>query len=573
VAGSLASLATVAVLGGFLTFFLLVDGDKGWTWLMAPLDPWRAETVTASAEAGLRRVGGYLRRTTLLAAIDAVVVAVVLVVLGVPLAGPLAVVVFIGGFVPYLGAIVTAAIVVLATLAFAGTGPAVMVLLAIVVETIAADRLLADTPLGRSVDVHPVVVLLAIPAGAALFGLLGLFALLPISVFLLAVARSLVIALDLEPPGRQGPAATSPDGVPAWLDRLGQWSWRGLVAVGLGALVVAVVVRVPVVAVPAVLAIVLAATLVPLTRRLRAAGWTSSLAAAAVTAGTAALVVAILAASVVWTVGPLTDIIETAVDGADETGLDWLESLVGAIGSGIIVDIAGLLRALLGVALAGILALLLTFYMLRDGAAWWGRLVARLGGPRGSRVDDAGRRAVDVLGGYMVGTAGISLFGAVTSSLIMVILGLPLALPVGILTFFGGFIPYIGSFVTTALAFLIAVAVGSTTDIVVMAIFTVVFNIVQGNFVTPLVYGRALSLHPAVILVAIPAGNEIAGILGMFLVVPAVAVVAATWRSLLDSIAHDAGDPRDPIAEPTEPQRDPPAESGPPAGSGPPVPA
>jgi predicted PurR-regulated permease PerM len=81
-----------------------------------------------------------------------------------------------------------------------------------------------------------------------------------------------------------------------------------------------------------------------------------------------------------------------------------------------------------------------------------------------------------------------------------------------------------------------------------MLIYTVVFNIVQGNFVTPLVYGRTLSLHPAVILLAIPAGNEVAGILGMFLVVPFVAIVAATWRTALETI-----DPHAPeAAMPTE---------------------
>jgi predicted PurR-regulated permease PerM len=72
----------------------------------------------------------------------------------------------------------------------------------------------------------------------------------------------------------------------------------------------------------------------------------------------------------------------------------------------------------------------------------------------------------------------------------MTILGLPLAWPLAVLSFFGGFIPYIGSALTTGLAFLVTVAVGSSQDIVVMLIFTLVFNIVTGNIVAPLVYGR-----------------------------------------------------------------------------------
>ena len=133
----------------------------------------------------------------------------------------------------------------------------------------------------------------------------------------------------------------------------------------------------------------------------------------------------------------------------------------------------------------------------------------------------------------MVGTAAISAFGGITSGLIMVVLGLPLALPITVIGFFAGFIPYIGSFITTALALLVTVALGSTTDVIVMLIFTVVFNIVQGNIVAPLVYGRAVSIHPAVVLLAIPAGGAIAGIAGMFLAVPVIGVVAATWRTAL----------------------------------------
>jgi putative heme transporter len=145
-----------------------------------------------------------------------------------------------------------------------------------------------------------------------------------------------------------------------------------------------------------------------------------------------------------------------------------------------------------------------------------------------------------VLGGYMIGTAVTSLFGAVTSALIMEILGLPLAVPIGILTFFGGFIPLVGSAVTTGLAVLIALAVGTPFDVVVMGIWTIVFNIVQGNFVTPLVYARIFSVHPAIILLAIPAGSEVAGVLGMFLVVPFLAIIVAIWRPIVDLVEADA---------------------------------
>ena len=77
-AGTIGNVATVLVLGTFLTFFLLADGDRGWAWLLRSLQPWQADAVRSSALHGLDQVAWYIRRTALLATIDGVVVFVVL---------------------------------------------------------------------------------------------------------------------------------------------------------------------------------------------------------------------------------------------------------------------------------------------------------------------------------------------------------------------------------------------------------------------------------------------------------------------------------------------------------------
>jgi predicted PurR-regulated permease PerM len=140
----------------------------------------------------------------------------------------------------------------------------------------------------------------------------------------------------------------------------------------------------------------------------------------------------------------------------------------------------------------------------------------------------------------MIGTAAISGVGAASQWLIMLVLGIPLALPVAVLSFILCFIPYIGGFLSTGIAFLLTVAYGSPLDILIMAGWTIVFNIVQGNIVSPLVYGRTVSLHPAIVLLAIPAAGAVAGMVGMFIVVPALGVVAATWRPVLALLASRA---------------------------------
>ena len=569
-AGSIADIGTVLVLATFLTYFLLADGDKGWAWAIRTLRPWQAAAVSESARAGLDKVAWYVRRTALLAAVDGVVVWAVLTAFGVPLAGSLGAIAFLAGFVPYLGAVAGASVVGLATLALAGLLPAVVVLLAILAGWLAATRLLASTALGRVSDVNPILVLIAFPAGLALFGVLGLLALLPVTVFALAIWRSVIAALDRVPTGGDGAgeaavaagasdevAATSrrpvvagrPDGIPLWLDRVAQWSWRGLVLAGLAWLVVNVIVAMPAVVVPAVIAIVGAATLLPVVERLQARGWGRGLASAASTIGVTAFVVIAFLAAVAMTVGPLHDIVQTAAEGASDLHLAWLRDAALEVGQGVEIDLAGVASGVAGFLLALLLALLMCFFFLRDGRTWWGGVMARLAPGRREPIGEAGRRAVDVLSGYMVGTAIISAFGGITSGLVMVILGLPLAFPIAVIGFFAGFIPYVGSFITTAIALLVTVALGTTSDIVWMLVFTVVFNIAQGNFVTPLVYGRSLSLHPAIVLMAIPVGNEIAGILGMFLVVPAAAMVSATWRLLPRAIDATGLPPREDVPD------------------------
>ncbi len=540
IVGDAVSVGVVLVLAGFLLFFLLQDGDRGWAWLTNQLEPWQAERLTSSAHAGLTRVGDFVRRTVVLAGLDAVVAFVLLTPLGVPFTGPLVTVVFLLGFVPYLGGIVATLVVGLATQALVGGGAAIAVMVGLAAAAVAEDRLLADTPVGRQGDVHPALVLLAIPAGASLFGLFGVITVVPVTLFAITVTRPILDTLDIGPAVA---AATRPGGptwaVPFWLDRLAQVSWRALVGVGLVVLGIRIVVAVPVIVVPVVLAIVIAATLLPLMNRLLRLGWTRGVAAAATTLGATVAIVAAFLVTVIWTVGPLRELTETSAEGAQDIDVAWLTSAAGEVSTSISLGLGEVLRGVLIVVIGVVLLLLLTFFFLRDGGWFWDEATDRLRGARRVHLDEAGERAVGVLSGYMVGTALISLFGAITSALIMVILGLPLAVPIGVLTFFGGFIPYIGSFITTALAFLVAVAVGSTQDIAIMFVYTIVFNLIQGSYVAPIVYGRALSLHPAIVLVAVPVGGAVAGILGMFLVVPVVAIVSATWRLVVATIEDD----------------------------------
>ena len=239
-------------------------------------------------------------------------------------------------------------------------------------------------------------------------------------------------------------------------------------------------------------------------------------------------------------------------------------TIVGAIAPQLLAATAVLLSALAGFVISIVLGSILTFYLLRDGGRGFDAATARLTAWRRDELEAAGRRATGVLGGYMIGTGAISAAGACSQFVIMWLLGIPLAWPLAVLSFFGGYIPYIGSLLTTGLALLVTIATGSTQDALIMLIFTLVFNIVQGNIVAPLVYSRAVSIHPAVVLLAIPAGAAVAGMAGMFLAVPVIGVVAATWRTVLRVFGSE---PEDVVAE-ADPDPDPEPEPASVAGPG-----
>jgi predicted PurR-regulated permease PerM len=550
-AGNVASVATIAILATFLTFFFLMDGDKAWVWALSSANTWRRDAITSSGHVALERVGGYLRGTAVIAAFDGFMVGVFMFVLGMPLVAPLAVIVFLGRFIPYVGGLITTILVVGIALATVGTTSALILLVLISILTFVQGKFLAPVIYHKTVDIHPAIALLALPAGAALAGIVGLFVAIPVVAFVLAVWGSAIEILGV------GPQTTRAEGslVPLWLDRLGQVSWRVLVALALLAVVVAAAVQVPIVVLPLVLGLVLAATLAPLQARLEQRGWSHNRAALGATLGATAGVILIIGLTVVSLAGPASQAMASAIQGSgvanDRVG-GWLGVFVGLIqtfGFGIVTTIAGAIAGISDLALILLLSVLLTFYFMRDGDGFWHLFLDRVEPARRTHVEAAGQRAFDVLGGYMLGTGAISVFGAATQFLIMVILGIPYALPLAILAVFGGFIPYIGSLVTTGLAFLVTVALGSPTDVLIMGIFTIVFNIVQGNFVAPIVYSRVVSLHPAVVLAAIPAGAAVAGVIGMFLVVPFLGVVAATWRTVLrvlDTKPVDALGPPEP---------------------------
>ena len=217
--------ATVAeAVGGVLLvlvllFFLLKDGRPMWRWILARV-PERARPTTAAAgRAGWRTLGAYTRGTMVIAAIDAAGIGLALVLLRVPLALPLAVITFLGGFVPIIGATVAGGVAVLVGLAARGPVTALLVLAAVIVVQQVEGNLLEPLIMKRQVCLHPVVVLLTVTAGTLLGGIVGAFVAVPVGAVVYSVVSTIAEyrgrAADV---GRAGTAAGSP-GPPSDGDR------------------------------------------------------------------------------------------------------------------------------------------------------------------------------------------------------------------------------------------------------------------------------------------------------------------------------------------------------------------
>ena len=551
--GSAANVAGIVVLAVFLLYFFLRDGDRAWMWLFQTVGEDQRERITTVGDQTLGRVGTYVRSTTVVAMIVAVTSFIFMLLLGTPLALPLALLAFVAAFIPYFGGAIASFIIVLVTWGTVDSASALIMVGLLVARFALVHTLVRPRGYDQALSIPPALILIVLPVGLQVGGLAGLILAVPLTAVVVSVARGIISILEPER------SSTLPQNVPTWLDRIAQWSWRALVGIAFVALLGLITATLPLVTLPVILALILASTVLPLFDVALRRGQSRGIAAAIAVGGPTVAIMGVLALALASLVDQVEALGDAATTGAEEVD-DAVGGVLGlgtdAIASGTesgvqsILDVSSQLSGL-GVAL--VLTVLLAFYFLRDGGRIWAGLMSHVADDATSQLNVAGSKAFSVLGGYMVGTAAISFVGAASQAAIMWILGLPLVMPVFVLSFFGGFIPYIGSLLMTGLAFLIAVQAGTTVDIVVMGIWTLVFNIVQGNVVAPAVYNRTTSIHPAVVLACIPAASAVAGILGMFLVVPVLGVVLSTWRTILRVLGSDepASDSRD-VAEPEE---------------------
>lgn len=168
------------ILVTFLTFFLLKDGAAMWSWLLSWVPARRREQVDGAGQSAWTVLSQYVRGVVVVALIDAVGIGVALLILGVPLWVSLTLLTFLGAFIPLFGATVSGAVAVLVTLVTNGVTDAVIVLVVVLVVQQVEGNVLQPLIVGRTVRLHPVVILVAVTAGSLLWGIAGALLAVPL---------------------------------------------------------------------------------------------------------------------------------------------------------------------------------------------------------------------------------------------------------------------------------------------------------------------------------------------------------------------------------------------------------
>lgn len=346
--------------------------------------------------------------------------------------------------------------------------------------------------------------------------------------------------------------------------RTAAWCAVVLLVSGVAGLTIWLCIVLEAVVTPVLLALLGSALLGPLHRRLLAMRVQQSLAAGltcvmlvAFGAGAGYIVVYSLMRSGDQILSSLKNIAQQVATrlGAPKTSLDdtidGLKSFVTRYGAEAASGVLSGLSVVGRVIAAAILALLLTFFFLRDGHKVPGAL--RSFAP-GLQLERVARRGFAVVEGFMRGTTLIALIDAVCITTGLLILRVPGAVGLGALVFVGAYIPYLGAFLSGSVAVLVALADrGFVIALWALGVILAV-QVLEGHVLQPLIQSRTVQIHPAMVLIAIAAGASIAGILGMLLAVPIAAAAFGVLAELRGPSHSDAAPSAAPSAAPKGPR-------------------
>jgi predicted PurR-regulated permease PerM len=178
-------------------------------------------------------------------------------------------------------------------------------------------------------------------------------------------------------------------------------------------------------------------------------------------------------------------------------------------------------------AAAVVLIIALTFFFIKDGTQLRNWTISLFAEPRRQFLGDIADRAWSALATYVQGVFLVATIDAVLIGIVLVLVGVPIAFPLIVLTFLAAFFPIVGSVLAGAAATLVALVSGGVVDAAIVLAAIIAIQQLEGNVFYPMVVGKRLQLHPVAILLALTAGGVLAGVAGAFLAIPVAAVTSA----------------------------------------------
>ena len=339
------------------------------------------------------------------------------------------------------------------------------------------------------------------------------------------------------------------------------WSWRLLVILAAAVALLWVVTKLEIIVVPVLVALMISALLVPAVDWLDNKGLARGAAVTLVLLSGFAILGGILAFVIIQFVYGLPDLIDQVTRSIDSTRRWLVEGplhlrgeQISKAGDAVIQALHNNQSKLTSGALstaatitelvtAAVLALFTLIFFLYGGRNIWQYVTKIFPAGARDRVREAGSAGYASLIGYVRATFLVALTDAAGVGTGLAIMGIPLALPLASLVFLGAFIPLIGALISGLLAVVVALlAKGFVYALITLGVLIAV-NQMEAHLLQPLVMGRAVSIHPLAIVLAIAAGGVLAGIVGALLAVPTVAFLNNAIQVLLA---------RDPSAEAEE---------------------
>lgn len=338
------------------------------------------------------------------------------------------------------------------------------------------------------------------------------------------------------------------DGQPL-IQRIGIAAWSVIGVLALVAIVVVGLAAISSVVLPLLFAGVLAVIFRPLARRLTRFGLPPSIAAGIVVLG----LVAVLLGAVGLTIYGVVDQSDQLLDQLDEALAELdvsdeeiadirqqIEDLDPSVSSGIVRSVASGLSAAAQLLVGALLAVLIMYYLVKDGDDLRVAAIERSPARLRPKVEAFIGETAYVLRRYWFGRTIVSAIVATVVGVGALIMDLPLLLMLVVVTFVGGFIPYVGAVVGGALAVILALGSHGIAPAAIMLAVVLFANLVVENLVEPAVTGATLQIHPLVVLLATTVGGIVGGLAGLVMAVP-LTVIAGRAIPLV-SAAIDPSD-------------------------------